>query len=589
MSEFDVSEFMVRKARKLKDSQGILGKPAARPGKQLSEETKLNVQNFFQDDEISRICPGMRDVVSIPGEVQKHHEQKRLLLGNLEELHVRYKEVNGNNDKVGFSKFCELRPKWCVTVSSSGSHTVCVCTIHQNVKLLLVSLSNIIGRQVEYPELISAITCEPQTRNCRLQRCDQCPGLVALRMLLDNETRLHLDDDDEISFKQWVHTDRTTIITRQVTKEEFLSEIVCGIEKLTAHDFIAKHQSNFLRELKASLPEGTAVILLDFSENYSFVIQDAVQGFYWDNSQATVHPFAIYFQLPGKGLQHRSVCCLSDCMKHETVTVYAFQIAVLKYLRELIPMLQKVIYFSDGAASQYKNYKNFTNLRFHKTDFELEAEWHFFATSHGKSPCDGIGGTVKRLSRRASLQRPVERQIMTTGDLFTWCSENIQNIKFFLVSKEEIDRLRPMLDQRFQGAHTIPGTRDHHCFIPTSERAIRVSRVSGDTTYFTARAGYIPGVDVEPGQYISCVYEEEWWLGVAMEKSEEFQDITVKFMHPAGPAPSFHWPARDDICHVPFTNVLRVIPAPTTNRRARQYRLSDEVAQAIMQAFANLN
>ena len=38
-----------------------------------------------------------------------------------------------------------------------------------------------------------------------------------------------------------------------------------------------------------------------------------------------------------------------------------------------------------------------TNLCSHHDDFGLYAEWHFFATSHRKSPCDGVGGTVKRL------------------------------------------------------------------------------------------------------------------------------------------------------------------------------------------------
>ena len=32
---------------------------------------------------------------------------------------------------------CELRPKWYITPNSSGSHYVCVCTHHQNVKLLV--------------------------------------------------------------------------------------------------------------------------------------------------------------------------------------------------------------------------------------------------------------------------------------------------------------------------------------------------------------------------------------------------------------------------------------------------------------------
>ena len=31
-------------------------------------------------------------------------------------------------------------------------------------------------------------------------------------------------------------------------------------------------------------------------------------------------------------------------------------------------------------------------------------------------------------------------------------------------------------------------------------------------------------------------------------------------MHPAGPAASFHWPVREDVCHVPFSHILRVIP-----------------------------
>ena len=42
------------------------------------------------------------------------------------------------------------------------------------------------------------------------------------------------------------------------------------------------------------------------------------------------------------------------------------------------------------------------NLCYHKEGFGVQAEWHFYATSHGKGQCDGIGGTVKRL---ASLQR----------------------------------------------------------------------------------------------------------------------------------------------------------------------------------------
>ena len=56
----------------------------------------------------------------------------------------------------------------------------------------------------------------------------------------------------------------------------------------------------------------------------------------------------------------------------------------------------------------------------------------FFATSHGKGSCDGIGGTVKRSVAKASLQRPYQRQILTSEEMFDYCTENLSNIiKFF--------------------------------------------------------------------------------------------------------------------------------------------------------------
>lgn len=67
--------------------------------------------------------------------------------------------------------------------------------------------------------------------------------------------------------------------------------------------------------------------------------------------------------------------------------------------------LTKIIYFSDGASAQYKNKKNFANLIFHNKDFGVPAEWHLFATSHTKGPCNGLGSTIKRFAARTSFTR----------------------------------------------------------------------------------------------------------------------------------------------------------------------------------------
>ena len=82
---------------------------------------------FYQEDEYSRILPGKKDFKSVKGpDGKRQHVQKRLLLLNLNELYQNYK-ARYPNDKIGLSKFCALRPPYCITVGSRDTHSVCVC------------------------------------------------------------------------------------------------------------------------------------------------------------------------------------------------------------------------------------------------------------------------------------------------------------------------------------------------------------------------------------------------------------------------------------------------------------------------------
>ena len=121
--------------------------------------------------------------------------------------------------------------------------------------------------------------------------------------------------------------------------------------------------------------------------------------------------------------------------------------------------LKKVHYFSDGCAGQYKNGKDFINLCHHKDDFNLECVWNFFATSHGKSTCDGIGGTVKRLTAKARLQRQTCGQIVNAEEMFKFCKTEIKGIEFIYTSNETVVGVREMLSDRFSRARTIPCAR----------------------------------------------------------------------------------------------------------------------------------
>ena len=312
--------------------------------------------------------------------------QKKLLLVNLKELFLEYKKENGA--EVGFSKFCELRLKWCITVRFSGTHRICVCTIHQNIKLMLESSPV----TVDYKCLIEKIVCDIESKECMLHCCDKCPGNEMLKAYLEEQFK-DFESDETITFKQWIKVDRETLESLQLPVDDFIDDLISKVSILFKHRFIAKNQNNYLRLLKNELKSNELIILMDFSEKYSFFVQDAVQGFYWENSRTTLHPFVVYYKL-NDILKNKCYCVISNCMHHDT----SVRVFLSKLLTELKTFLsfELIHYFSDGSAAQYKNFKNFMNLCHHYTDYGIKAEWNFFATSHGKSPCKGIGGTVKR-------------------------------------------------------------------------------------------------------------------------------------------------------------------------------------------------
>ena len=154
--------------------------------------------------------------------------------------------------------------------------------------------------------------------------------------------------------------------------------------------------------------------------------------------------------------------------------VYQIQKITVDYLKSKLPNLQHVKYFTDGCAAEYKNKKMFYSLCMHYDDFGIHAAWSFFATSHGKSPCDGIGGTVKRLTAMESLRRPLNNQILFVEAMITHCSTNLPSNKFVNLLKQDLDELKPKLEKRWKLASTIKGPRSFHHFKPLSKYQLRI-------------------------------------------------------------------------------------------------------------------
>ena len=153
---------------------------------------------------------------------------------------------------------------------------------------------------------------------------------------------------------------------------------------------------------------------------------------------------------------------------------------------------------------------------YHKADYGIAAEWHFFGPGHGKSPCDDIGGVTKRRVANASLQRPLEGQRLTPEDFFKFCEENIHGIKYLFITEEAVNRNRLILSNRLSNAKPVPGTRDNYEFVPLAEDSIKVSKISNDSSSFVVQSGVCREElaqaehdSLKPGQTAVCIYESK--------------------------------------------------------------------------------
>ena len=104
--------------------------------------------------------------------------------------------------------------------------------------------------------------------------------------------------------------------------------------------------------------------------------------------------------------------------------------------------------------------------------------WKQSGTSHGKSACDGIGGTVKRPATKASLKRPAHNQVLTTLDMFSYCESDVTGIKFFYMSSTTIKENVILLQDRYNAAQTVKGTRQLYRFVPQPQGKLLVYNTS---------------------------------------------------------------------------------------------------------------
>ena len=102
------------------------------------------------------------------------------------------------------------------------------------------------------------------------------------------------------------------------------------------------------------------------------------------------------------------------------------------------------------------------------------------------------------------------------------------------------------MEERYRKADTVPGTTSFHQFILISDSIIGAKYVSDDqfcAIQFDFNIVHLlgPGDTLFPSQFVVCLFDRQYWVGIIMEVSTENLDMKVKFMHPKLPTSLNGW------------------------------------------------
>ena len=88
----------------------------------------------------------------------------------------------------------------------------------------------------------------------------------------------------------------------------------------------------------------------------------------------------------------------------------------------------------------------------------MKASWNYFEVGHGKGPCDGIGGTAKRMADEAIKHGKVE--IQDALDFYRWAKESQgeSKVHYVFVSKDDITKNAEHLSDLCKDIISVKGT-----------------------------------------------------------------------------------------------------------------------------------
>lgn len=596
-----------------RNSLNITKSKVYRPRKEvrrcLSKEIEDACVSFMKREDNSRMMPGKADAKRTE---EGKKEQSVVLTDYLHNLHLKFLAEHPDL-KVSLSTFCRLRPK-NVLLANFISRNACLCLKHQNMALKINAARK---------EGITSLNRNPDLLLEKMETLEE--ALDDLPPSLEYKTwkRVAVKEGDKE-----VHKMR--VVDIQATKEEFITVMLKEANEFCDHVKRVKAQYQELRSLKQNLPEHECIIQMDFAENFSCRSMDEVQTAYWHQTSVTLHPSVIYYTANGT-LKHKSVVIVSDDMHHSPGTVLAFLDNLMPKVREIDPEMKKVHYWTDSPSSQYRNRFIFDTLARHEDLYGMMSTWNFFEAGHGKGPCDGLGGTTKRLADEAIKQG--KAVIQDAKDFYRWCivSSLTPKVDFLYVEadtceekREELKKMTIKTVKNTMKIHAVIGisatelyTKETSCYCDAclkgeycdawskvqmkSAKTKQQASVSIQAPAPVPEEEAIQETDQEPpqetaeetvqesenykiGDFVACTYGTQWYIGEIVDFDEHEDEYQVNFMEKALKA--YRWPRRKDEIWVANSDVICAVAEPVaTGKTQRCFAFSENDLKKIQAKF----
>ena len=156
--------------------------------------------------------------------------------------------------------------------------------------------------------------------------------------------------------------------------------------------------------------------------------------------------------------------------------------------------------------------------------------------------------------------------------MMSYCKSAIPKIQFVKILNDDSTTVKAILEPCFQTLSTTKGTRTFHYNSTRNEESSQGNEFSLQVNLEDENR-FLLVQNAHENQFLVPAYDKKWYVGIILEIDQSSSAFQVDFMHPCGPAQSFHWPAKRDICWIPCQHILCLGDAPTLINSRGFYQL----------------